>query len=108
VRTGENSVGEEMKIDQSMIEKILFVIISIAFGFFFEYSLGVFQGINFMQDVIIMESRGDVNIGNFVSFYVFVIGMIFCGLILMYPYRTFYAKYGLNKKIFSRNNDKNN
>jgi hypothetical protein len=53
-----------------------------------------------MQDVIIMESRGDVNIGNFVSFYVFVIGMIFCGLILMYPWKKFYIKYGLNKKIF--------
>jgi Na+/proline symporter len=97
-----------MKIDQQIVEKISTGLILIIFVSCFGYSLNVFQGVNFMQDVIVMESKTNVNVGNFISFYVFLIGMILCGLILMYPFKNFYAKYGLNKKIFSRNNDKNN
>ena len=98
-----------MKISQNMVEKFLVLIILVIFAFFFRYSLEIFQGVNYMRDIIMeMESDVDINrVDNFASFYVFLIGMIVCGLILLYPFKNFYAKYGLNKKIFLGKNKKN-
>lgn len=86
---------------QHIVEKLLVVIITVICGLFFRYSLDIFQGINFVNDIAIqvgVVGRGK-GYENFLSFYAFLTGMIVCLIVLLFPFRSFYTKYGLNKKI---------
>ena len=98
-------VIEKIKtVKQNIIERILTVVIAIVFIVFFRSSLDVFQGINFVQDIA-NEMKSQNYVENYASFYVFLIGFVICMMVLLYPFKYLYTKYGLNKKIFKRKND---
>lgn len=88
-------------MNQKNIEKLLVLGVIIICSLFFRYSLNIFQGINFVNDIAIQVEVVEKGKGydNFMSFYAFLIGMIVCLIILLFPLRSFYVKYGMNKKI---------
>jgi len=88
-----------MKSDQRVIEKILIIVITAVMLVFHQYTLDVFQGVNFIQDIV-SEITANNNVDNFLSFYIFLLGLIVCLIVLLYPLKSWYVRYGLNGKLY--------